>query len=281
MSVFIKAILASMADKKTGTAPAPAPATVAPATPPAADPVVEQQLAAARAAVAEATKKAEQAAKKAEQAAMDREAALVTELAAVKRQALTDHAEVSLRVAALQSLWAEENAAKLDAEEEAAKLKAELVALKAAAPASGLLGIIPPEVADKVKEMDSFVGSQEGKAFLAAFAVGEDSAIDMVTHIVAPMVEGMVKTLPADRIYPAARAVDLLSHLLTDALRKRLEAEQPELVPVQDPVTPPPPPAAPRQRPLKKGKARRVTRHGSLDELADLVDTGELRLRAA
>ncbi len=56
--------------------------------------------------------------------------------------------------------------------------------------------------------------------------------------------------------------------------KAEVEAGQPEPAAVPDPVAPP-------QHPLKKGKARRVSRHGSLDELADLVDTGELRVRAA
>lgn len=275
MCVITNAILAAMAaDKPTAT-----PKVTTPAATPAVDPVVGQQLVAAKAALAEATKTT-LSAKKAEQAAMDREAGLVAELAAVKRQALTDHAEVSLRAATLEALWAEENAAKLAAEAEVVKLKEALAALKPADQPSGHLGIIPPEVADKVKELDSFVGSQEGKAFLAAFAVGEDSAIDMVKKIAGPVVEGMVKKIPTDQIYSVGRAVDLLNDLLTDALKQRLEeGEQPQLVPVQDPVTPSP--GAPRQHPLKKGKARRVTRHGSLDELADLVDTGELRVRTA
>lgn len=244
-----------------------------PAAPAASDPVLGQQLLAAKAAVDEANKAA-LAAKKAEQAALDREAALITELAAVKRQALTDHAEVSLRVAALEALWTGENTAKLAAQ-------AELAALKAATPSNGLLGIIPPEM---VGELESFMGSEEGKAFLAAFAAGDDAAFDMVKSMAKPIIDIMVKKIPADRINLVGRSLDLMGGILMDALRERAEeeekAEQPELVPVPDPVAPPQ--TAPRQHPLKKGKARRQGRRSSLDEeLAELLGEGELRLRRA
>lgn len=275
----------------TPAAPVPAPAAptasappvpampVRPAVPTApapVDPVVGQQLVAAKAAVDEANKVA-LAAKAAEQAVLSRLGEVEAELAAVKRQALTDHAESSLRVAALETLWTEENTAKLAAQEE-------LAALKAAAPpsGSGLLGIIPPEMVGKFEELEPFMGSEEGKAFLAAFAAGEDSAIDMVKKIVTPVVEGMVKKIPAGKIDLAGRSVDVVGGILMDALRERAEeedvadGEQPELVPVPDPVTTP----AARQHPLKKGKPRRVNRHGSLDELGDLVGTGELRVRS-
>lgn len=264
--------------------PAPAAPTPAPPTPaaPAAtaaagrapvDPVLGQQLLAAKTAVDEATKAA-LASKKAEQAALDREAAVIAELAAVKRQALTDHAEASLRMAALEGLWGEENAAKLAAQEE-------LAALKAAVPSSRLLGIIPPEMVGKFEELESFMGSQEGKAFLAAFAAGDDAAVDMVTMMIRPMVEAMVKKIPAGKIDLTGRSVDHIGKILMHALLERAEeeekAEQPEPAAVPDPAAAP----AARQHPLKKGKARRVNRHGSLDELADLVGTGELRVRAA
>ncbi len=59
----------------------------------------------------------------------------------------------------------------------------------------------------KFEELDPFMGSEEGKAFLAAFAAGEDSAIDMVKKIVTPVVEGMVKKIPAGKIDLAGRSV--------------------------------------------------------------------------
>ena len=153
-----------------------------------------------------------------------------------------------------------------------------LAALKAAAPPGNLLGTIPPEMVGKFQDLKSFMGSEEGKASLAAFAAGDDAAVDMVKRMAKPTVDDMVKKIPADRINLVGRSVDLLSDLLIDALKERLEeAEQPELVPVPDPVATP----AARQHPLKKGKPRRVNRHGSLDELGDLIATGELRVRAA
>ena len=240
-----------------------------PAAPaPAVDPVVGQQLLAAKAAVDEANKAA-LAAKAAEQAVLSRLGEVEAELAAVKREALTSHTEASLRMAALESLWTEENAAKLAAQEE-------LAALKAAAPPGNLLGIILPE-------LGPFMGSEEGKAFLAAFAAGDDAAIDMVKMMAAPIIKTIIQTVPADRINLVGRSGDLLRDLLMHALRERAEeeekaeAEQPEPTAVPDPVAAP----AARQYPLKKGKPRRVNRHGSLDELADLVGTGELRVRAA
>lgn len=266
----------------TPAAPVPAPAASAsqalavpvrpavPAAPTPADPVPGQQLLAAKAAIDEANKVA-LAAKAAEQAVLSRLGEVEAELAAVKRQGLTDHAEASLRMAALETLWTEENAAKLAAQEE-------LAALKAAAPPGNLLGTIPPEMVGKFQDLKSFMGSEEGKASLAAFAAGDDAAVDMVKRMAKPTVDDMVKKIPADRINLVGRSVDLLSDLLIDALKERLEeAEQPELVPVPDPVATP----AARQHPLKKGKPRRVNRHGSFDELGDLIATGELRVRAA
>ena len=277
MCVIANAVAATMAAKAARevterrvaqTLAVPVRPAVPAAPAPAVDPVVGQQLLAAKAAVAEANK-ATLAAKAAEQAVLSRLGEVEAELAAVKREALTSHTEASLRMAALESLWAEENAAKLAAQEE-------LAALKAAAPPGNLLGIIPPE-------LEPFMGSEEGKAFLAAFAAGDDVAIDMVKMMAAPIIKTIIQTVPADRINLVGRSGDLLRELLMDALRERAEEEektkaeagQPEPAAVPDPVAPP------RHHPLKKGKVRRVSRHGSLDELADLVGTGELRVRAA
>lgn len=286
MCVIANAVAATMATKAAREAAehraaqalaVPVQPAVPAAPAPAVDPVVGQQLLAAKAAVAEANKAA-LAAKKAEQAALTRVGEVEAELAAAKREALEQHAQCMPQIATLEALWGEENAAKLAAQ-------AELAALKAAAPSNGLLGIIPPEMVGKFEEFRQRAETEEGSAFLAAFATGDDTAIDVVKMMVTPIVEAMVKKIPAGQIDLVGRSVDVMGKILMHALRERAEeeekaeAEQPELGPVPDPVAPPQ--TAPRQNPLKKGKARQVSRHRSFDELADLVDTGELRVRAA
>ena len=234
-----------------GPAPAPAaPAATAPATPaPAVDPVVYQQLSAAKAEI-------------------DRLEAVMGQRE-VEQKKLLKEADKALRIS----------------EEARLKTEAELAAMRAAVPPSGLLGIIPPEMVGKFEEFRQRAETEEGRTFLAAFAAGDDAAVDMVKMMVTPIVEAMVKKIPAGQIDLAGRSVDVMGGILMHALRERAEeeenteteVEQPGPASVPDPVAAP----APRQHPLKKGKARRVNRHGTLDELADLVGTGELRVRAA
>ena len=215
---------------------------------------------------------------------------LEKELYAEKRKALTVVAENAATVAAMEDLWKEENAAKLAAQAEVGQLREELanlreeVAAKASTPSGDLVGFLPEDWATKVQELVTFLGSQEGKEFKAAFAAGDDDAKDLVLALAVKPVTDMVAKVPYGQVELVGRAIDLIGGLVTEALKDRLEEGGEPQPPAQ---TPPAPAAATptpshRDHPLKKGKARRgVVRHGPLEELADMVAEGELRLRRA
>lgn len=209
---------------------------------------------------------------------------LEKELSAEKLKALTVVAENAATVAALEDLWKEENAAKLAAQAEVCQLREELtklkeeLAAKANSPSGELAGFLPEDWATKVQELVTFLGSQEGKEFKAAFAAGDDDAKELLTAMVKPAIAGLVASIPYGQVEPVGRLVNRIGGLVMDALEDRLEEGG------QTQSAPPAPelePSVSQRGPLKKGKARRQKRHGPLEELADMVAEGELRLRRA
>lgn len=258
-------------------AAAPAP-TSAPAQVPvqaAVDPVLGQRLIAAKAAIDEANRK--------ETLALARVKTLEEELSVSNRKALKAEAENAAAVAALQALWNEENTAKLAAQAEVGQLREELAKLKeelaaASSPAPATLGIMPDDWTAKVQELVTFLGSQEGKELKAAFAAGDDDAKDLVLALAVKPVTDMVARVPYGQVELVGRAIDLIGGLVTEALKDRLEeGKQLQSASPAPAVTP-----SHLSHPLKKGKARRGgQRHGPIEELADMVAEGGLRLRRA
>ena len=204
---------------------------------------------------------------------------LEEELSAEKRKSLTEAAENAVAVAALTAAWGEENATSLAAQTEVAELKKELDANKKAKTSSGeLAGVLPDDWTAKIQELVTFLESQEGKGFKAAFAAGDDDAKDLVLALAVKPVTDMVAKVPYGQVDLVGRLLDCIGGLVMDALKDRLEeGGQTQSAP----PTPEPEPSVSQRVPLKKGKARRQKRHGPLEELADMAAEGELRLRRA
>ena len=205
-------------------------------------------------------------------------ARLEEDLSAEKRRSLTKASEDAATIAAMEAVWRDENAAKLAAQAEVVKLKEELEVAKAAVAPSKLSDIMSDDWVTKAQELETFLGSQEGGEFLAAFAVGDDGARDLALALAVKPIAAMVAKVPYEKVELVGRAIDLISGLVTEALKDRLKEVEQSPSPVPDPVAAP----AARQHPLKKGGARRQGRRSSLDEeIAELLGEGELRLRRA
>ena len=206
-------------------------------------------------------------------------ARLEEDLSAEKRRSLTKASEDAATIAAMEAVWRDENAAKLAAQAEVVKLKEELEVAKAAVAPSKLSDIMSDDWVTKAQELETFLGSQEGGEFLAAFAVGDDGARDLALALAVKPIAAMVAKVPYEKVELVGRAIDLISGLVTEALKDRLKEAEQSPSPVRTP-----PIASPghREHPLKKGGGRRQGRRSSLDEeIAELLGEGELRLRRA
>lgn len=196
-----------------------------PVGPAPADPVIGQQLVAAKAAVAEA-KAGERAAVEEAKAAR---AALV-EARVGEKAALG-------RVAELEAELASAKEAEKAAKEEAKVATAALVE-------AGEMGSV-------AKSLVSFIEDEEGKVFLAAFAAGGDDFIDKVASLVRPHIEDLVNEVPIDLVDPFGRMAELVGEILFDGLKKRKNQQQ---QPEPDPVVIPNVAASPNRPIPRRGK---------------------------